>query len=250
MLLVVTALSSALASHGGVQKVVRLRRQNTGSNAVKQSESMPTYAKGPSHDAKSLSSGSVEDAFHRQYQEHKERLSQHIFEEHSALTPLSQEQRQTLQEQRHKLMAVHFKGLKESRPLDRPLFLDGINQLRHPTLVYPEDAGASLKLGETWKFEQHGPYPALRLASLASHVSPSRHLHEELRNADHAIQLQVDLDKNGGTYRGLSAYTDDLPLLRTARNYFGSAYAQRDWRGTVIEELEQISERAAKRLRL
>lgn len=237
----------ALASDNNAQRPALLRRQNSGRNVVERVEVLPTYAKVADREAALLSVGSVEDAFHRQYQEHKERLSQPLFEGHG---PSSQEQRQALHDERHKLMAIHFDGLRDSNPADRPLFLNGINHLRHPTQVYPGDPGASLRLGEAWKFERHGCYPALRLASLASHNAPSSYLAEELQNADHAILLQSNLNKGAGTYRGLAAYTDNLSLLKTARHYFASAHAQRDWRGTGIEELEQIGERTAKRLRL
>lgn len=251
ILLAKSLLGGALASDRDAHHFARLRRQNSGSNDVEKVASLPTYAKVPTLQAVTPSISSVEDIFHRQYQQHKDRLGQPIFEEQVAEhLPLDLAQRKQLHEQRHKLMAVHFQGLRNSNPVDRPLFLNGINQLRHPTQVYPEDAGASLKLGQSWKFELHGPYPALRLASLASHNSPSSYMPEELRNADNAIRLQTNLDNSGGTYRGLPAFTDNLSLLKTARDYFGSAYAQRDWRGTGIEELELIGERTAKRLRL
>lgn len=244
------------ASGAQSDRVVRLRRQNTGASSEVRSSFLPAYAKVATHPAVIPSVAEVEDAFYAQYKEHKDRLSQPIFEEkQSAMhpgygTPLTAEQRNNIHEQRRKLMAIHFDGLRNSKAVDHPLFLDGINQLRHPTQVFREDMGASLKLGETWRFDRHGPYPALRLASLASHNAPSPHLQAELRNADHAIYMQESLDKSTGVYRGLTAYTDNLSLLKTARLYFGSAFGQRDWRGTDVEELELIGERTAKRLRL
>lgn len=132
-------------------------------------------------------------------------------------------------------MSSLFSSLPTSSSGDLPLHLSNINDLRRAGYRFSSrvDPGLSLPFGTRWEFTRHGPYPSTLLAQGAFDQS-SEKVRVELENAREALDQQTMQDANGGMYRGVLAFTDDVGLLKAGLEYHARRISEEVKRGARV----------------